>query len=94
MIEKEFGHAFPASAIADLNRYEAVVKLLDDGTNKEPFLAKTLPPLQNRVGRKDKLIARSREQFAMRRAAIEAKLNRWMKPKAERENDVAENGKG
>jgi Type IV secretion-system coupling protein DNA-binding domain len=82
VIEKEFGHAFPARAIADLNRYETVVKLLQDGANPEPFRAKTLPPLENRVGRKGKLIARSREQFAMRRATIEAKLNRWMGAKS------------
>ncbi len=80
IMEKEFGHAVPATSIADLNRYEAVVKLLDDGANKEPFRAKTLPPIENRVGRKDKLIARSRQRFAMRRSVIEDKLNRWMKP--------------
>jgi hypothetical protein len=79
VMEKEFGHALPATSIADLNRYEAVVKLLDDGTNKEPFRAKMLPPLENRVGRKDKLIARSRQRFAMKRRVIEDKLNRWMK---------------
>jgi hypothetical protein len=78
VLEKEFGQAFPASAIADLNRYEAIVKLLEHGANREPFRAKMLPPLENRVGRKDKLIARSRERFAMKRAVIEAKLNRWM----------------
>jgi hypothetical protein len=74
----EFGNRFPASVIADLNRYEAVVKLLEDGTNKEPFRARMLPPLENRIGRKEKLIARSRERFAVRRAVIEDKLNRWM----------------
>ena len=94
IMEKEFGHALPASAIADLNRYEAVVKLLQNGANLEPFRAKTLPPMENRVGRKEKLIVRAREQFAMRREIIEAKLNRWMKPKTERENDVAGIGKG
>jgi hypothetical protein len=78
VLEKEFGNTFPASAIADLNRYEAVVKLLTDGTNRTPFRAKMLPPLENRIGRKDKLIARSRERFAVRRAVIEDKLNRWM----------------
>jgi hypothetical protein len=78
VMEKEFGHTFPASVIADLNRYEAVVKLLEDGTNKEPFRAWMLPPLENRVGRKDKLIARSRERFAVKRAVIEDKLSRWM----------------
>jgi hypothetical protein len=54
------------------------VKLLEDGTNRVPFRAKMLPPLENRVGRKDKLIARSRERFAMSRAVIDAKLNRLM----------------
>ena len=73
------GNEFPASAIADLNRFQAIVKLLEDGSNRVPFRAKMLPPLENRVGRKDKLIARSRERFAMKRATIEEKLNRWMK---------------
>jgi hypothetical protein len=77
-MEKEFGNIFPASTIADLNRYETAVKLLEDGTNREPFRAKMLPPLDHPIGRKEKLIARSRERFAVRRAVIEDKLNRWM----------------
>ena len=75
---KEFGNTFPATALADLERYEAAVKLLVEGTNQEPFRAKMLPPLENRVGRKVKLIALSRERFATARAVIEDKLNRWM----------------
>jgi hypothetical protein len=55
-----------------------VVKLLEDGSNLEPFRAKMLPPLESRVGRKDKLIALSRERFATARAKIEGKLKRWM----------------
>jgi hypothetical protein len=78
VLQKEFGNEFPASAIADLDRYQAIVKLLQDGTSRVPFRARMLPPLENRVGRKDKLIARSRERFAMKRAIIEDKLNRWM----------------
>jgi energy-coupling factor transporter ATP-binding protein EcfA2 len=78
VMEKEFGHTFKASTIADLNRYEVVVKLLEDGTNKEPFRARMLAPLENRIGRKEKLIARSRERFAVKRAVIEDKLSRWM----------------
>jgi hypothetical protein len=79
IMEKEFGKAFPASALADLGRYEAIVKLLEEGTNRESFRAKMLPPLENRIGRKEKLIAQSRERFAMKRTTIEDKLNRWMK---------------
>ena len=78
VLEKEFGKTFPASNLTDLDRYEAVVKLLEDGTNREPFRAKMLPPMGNRVGRKDNLIARSRERFAIPRPSIELKLNRWM----------------
>jgi hypothetical protein len=78
IMEKEFGNAYPASVLADLDRYQAVVKLLEDGANREPFRARMLPPLENRVGRKEKLIARSRERFAMKRTIIEDKLNRWM----------------
>jgi hypothetical protein len=78
VMAKEFGNTIPASALADLNRYEAVVKLLEDGSNLEPFRAKMLPPLENRVGRKDKLIALSRERFATARVKIEGKLKRWM----------------
>jgi len=79
VMEKEFGKTFSASTIADLDRYEVVVKLLVDGTNQEPFRAKMLAPLENRVGRKDKLIALSRERFATPRSIINEKLNRWMK---------------
>jgi len=78
VMEKEFGKTIPASALADLERYEAVVKLLEAGTNREPFRAQMLPPIENRVGRKDKLIARSRERFAMARQKIAGKLKRWM----------------
>jgi hypothetical protein len=81
VMEKEFGNTFPASVLVDLDRYEAAVKLLDDGMNREPFRAKMLPPLENRVGRKDKLIALSRERFAVRRAKIDVKLKRWMNSK-------------
>ena len=80
VLEKEFGKAFPATAIADLNRYEAIVKLLENGTNREPFRAKMFPPLENRIARKDKLIMRSRERFSMKRTVIEDKLKRWMSP--------------
>lgn len=78
VIEKEFGKTIPASALANLERYEAVVKLLEDGTNQQPFRATMLPPLENRIGRMAKLIVRTRERFATPRTKIEGKLKRWM----------------
>jgi energy-coupling factor transporter ATP-binding protein EcfA2 len=78
LLENEFGKAFSASTLADLDRYEAVVKLLDDGSNRSPFRAKMLPPLENRIGRKEKLIALSRARFALSREVIELKLKTWL----------------
>jgi hypothetical protein len=78
VMAKEFGNTFAPSTLADLGRYEAVVKLLENGTNREPFLGKMLAPLKNHPGRKDKLIARSRERFAVSRSRMDEKLNRWM----------------
>ncbi len=79
VMAQEFGKTIPATSLADLERYEAVVKLLVEGSNLEPFRAKMLPPLETHVGRRDKLIALSRERFAMPRAKIEDKLRRWLK---------------
>jgi hypothetical protein len=78
-MSREFGNAIPPTFLADLERYEAVVKLLVEGANQEPFRASMLPPLENQVGRRDKLIRLSRERFAMPRWKIEAKLRRWMR---------------
>lgn len=78
VLAKEFGGTFSVNMLADLGRYEAVVKLLEDGTNRQPFLAKMPPPLENHAGRRDRLIARSRERFATQRGIVEEKLNRWM----------------
>ena len=81
VMTKEFGKTIPATALADLDRYEAVVKLLVEGANLEPFRARMLPPLENYTGRREHIIARSRERFAMPRAEIERKLNGWMTQK-------------
>jgi hypothetical protein len=78
VMAREFGNTIPASALADLGRYEAVVKLLQNGTNLEPFRAKMLPPLENQIGRKAKLIARSRERFAVPRTQINKRLALWI----------------
>ena len=83
LMAKEFGNEFPPAAFADLEQFEALVKLLRGGTNEQPFRAKMLPPMGDPVGRRDKLIALSRQRFATPRAVIEDKLNRWMGPAAD-----------
>ena len=77
-LEKEFGKAYTAGAIADLARYSAVVKLLEEGTTRAPFVAHMLPPVEKQIGRRKKIISRSRERFATPRGIVEAKCARWM----------------
>ncbi|MBX7208659.1 MAG: type IV secretion system DNA-binding domain-containing protein [Verrucomicrobiaceae bacterium] len=74
----EFGEEFVPSVFVDLNRFEIIARLLENGSNTQPFRGRTMPPIDERVGRREKLIARSRERFATPRAEIEAKLNRWL----------------
>jgi energy-coupling factor transporter ATP-binding protein EcfA2 len=78
VLQAEFGNEFAAQQLVDLERYEVIIKLLANGTNTQPFRGKTLPPLENRVGRRENLISRSRERFASPRAVVENKLNRWL----------------
>src|SRR5260370_15398059 len=51
IMEKELGSEFSGSAIADLNQYEAVVKLFENGANPMPFRANMLPPVESWFGR-------------------------------------------
>src|SRR5258708_11200706 len=59
VLEKEFGRTFSAGALAELSRYEAVVKLLEDGKAREPFRARMIAPIESNSGRKRSLISLS-----------------------------------
>jgi hypothetical protein len=80
VLQAEFGNEFEAQQLVDLDRYQVVIKLLEDGTNLQPFRATTLPPVEDRVGRRDKLIARSRERFANSRRVVDEKICKWLEP--------------
>jgi len=77
-LAREFGEVFRPNQFVDLDRYEALLKPMVDGVTREPFRVRTMPPIQHRVGRRQKLIARSREKYATPRRIIEDKLNRWI----------------
>ncbi len=52
---------------------------MENGANpRRPFRARTLAPIEHRVGKREKLIARSREKYATSRANVEAKIERWL----------------
>ena len=77
-LHKEFGKTYPLESFTSLDRYEVIARLAENGRTREPFRAKTLPPIEHQVGRREKLIARSRKKYAAPRAEVEAKINRWL----------------
>jgi hypothetical protein len=77
VLAREFGQTHVPRQFVDLDRYEVLVRLLQEGQHREPFAGTSLPPLDNRVGRQHKLIARSRERFAAPRVKVESKLGQW-----------------
>lgn len=82
VLEREFGGTFLASQFADLNRFEVILRLLQDGQMREPEQVRALPPLGFARGRPNKLIRHCRSRFAQPRAVVEEKLRRWSEPPA------------
>ena len=76
VLENELDRAFSASILAALARYEAIVRLPENGTEPAPFQARLFPPIQDEYGRKEIIISKSRERFATPRTVVEAKLQR------------------
>jgi hypothetical protein len=79
VLENEFGKTFAARQFVDLDAYQVLVKLLENGVAREPFCASTLPPLDTPVGRRRQLVAFSRQRYAVQRQIVETKLDRWLK---------------
>ncbi len=77
-MRREFGDIYPLETFVGLDRFHIVARLAEEGRTREPFLARTLPPIDLRVGRREKLIARSREKYAAPRVEVEAKIERWL----------------
>jgi hypothetical protein len=79
VLEQAFGETWRASQFTGLGNYEVCAKLLADGQDFEPFLGKTLPPMGERHGRREKIVRRSWEKYSVKRETIETKISRWMK---------------
>jgi hypothetical protein len=81
-LTREFGPAFVPDTFTSLDRFRIIARLNEDGQTREPFQAATLAPINFNPGRREKLIARSREKYAAPRAIVEHKINRWMNERA------------
>jgi type IV secretory pathway TraG/TraD family ATPase VirD4 len=78
ILRREYGESYNAREFTDLENYEVLVKLLESGRYREPFRGKTQPPCGHFHGRRERLIARSREKYARPRRVVEDKIQRWM----------------
>ena len=78
VLKKEFGPSYATQHFVDLDQYEVLIKTLNEGIPTEPFRGKSLPPIENPVGRRAKLVNHARQRYSTPRAAIENKLWRWM----------------
>lgn len=76
-MEKEFTPTFVPEDLANLPKFGIYLKLMVDGVATEPFSALTLPPIAQRTGSTEKIIAVSRERYAIHRSEIEEKVLKW-----------------
>jgi len=76
VLQKEFANTFIAQQFVDLERFNVIGRILENGTNKEPFKGTTLQPLNNSLGRAVAHIKNSRQKFATARTRVESKLNK------------------
>jgi hypothetical protein len=81
VLEKELGKTLRATTIADLSRFEVVLRLLETGNNWTPFQANMLPPMEAHDTHKSALIARSRARFANPRKTVELLHSKWINTK-------------
>ncbi len=82
LIAEEFSSTAKPNQFSSLNNHEVMVKLLDRGQHREPFLARTLPPLNIRTGRREMVVRRSREKYSTPKSVVEAKIAKWLSRRA------------
>jgi hypothetical protein len=75
VLQKEFGNEFVAQQFVDLERFQVLGRILENGTNTQPFKGVTLQPVDNSHGRAVAHISNSRQRFATARSHVEFKLS-------------------
>ncbi|MFA6406201.1 MAG: type IV secretion system DNA-binding domain-containing protein [Patescibacteria group bacterium] len=76
-LEQEFSPTFTPEDLVNLTKYTIYLKLMVDGVATSPFSDTTLPPMATFTGNAQKIIAVSRERYAVPRSNIEEKVLRW-----------------
>ena len=75
LLERQFGSKFNRAFFTGLENYELCARLL----NQEPFLAKSLPPLETPRRQRQIIIHQSRKKYCTPKKVVEEKIERWLK---------------
>lgn len=75
VLERQFGSNFSRAHFTGLDNFELCARLL----NQEPFLARSLPPLDTNRRRRRINIRHSRRKYCTRRNRVEDRIDRWLK---------------
>ena len=59
----------------NLKKHEVIASIPEGASAPKPFLGMTLPPVQYPAGRKDVIIALSRQKYARPRSVVEPRIN-------------------
>jgi hypothetical protein len=78
-LAEEFAGTLNAGQFSSLGNYEVVARMLSHGEHGQPFLGRTLRPLEIRSGRRATVIRRSREKYANTKEIVERKISRWLR---------------
>lgn len=78
-LEREFAPYFTETDLVNLDKYNAYIKLMVDGTASKPFSMTTIPvgARLSRYEQTEKIIRVSRERYGRSREAVEEKIGRW-----------------
>jgi len=79
LLSREFGDTYAPETLSGLGNFEIVAKLLEYGEHRQPFIGRTLPPIEPTHRTRDNLVQRSREKYATPRHIVEDKIDRWMR---------------
>jgi hypothetical protein len=67
----------------DLKKHEVIASIPEGAAAPVPFLGKTLAPMEYPSGRKDAIIALSRERYGRPRSVVEPRVNALFSDSAE-----------
>ena len=75
VLERQYGGSISRAQFTGLQNYELCARLL----NQEPFLARSLPPIETPRRRRRIIMRHSHQKYSNRKKVVEEKIERWLK---------------